>query len=362
MSIPVYTTVHHPRLDARPLRCRCPTLEVDGVGDAGGAEVADVDALGPADAGPGAPAGCARARRTRTWAECGGSSRAAPSTRSPSGGPPCRRAARGRPAGCACRCTSTVPTASSLSANSGCGISFGVRYGEISPAPTNPNVTPPTTARPPSMHPVAGLEVAVPQARHVHVAVGEVGGLGQRAEHRGVLLPDRLLGERAQVRAAVGRQPGRDTGRELPGLVEPPRRCAARCTPGVLRPVQLCEDALRVVRVVEEQKHVAQADQHVRAVAGGGQRVGGAVHIADNVNPHEINIDSGGRRRRSRARVQHARSGGDPCLGEPGRRRRAPRGGAAPGRHAAPQGRRPAPGGTSPPSSSGTRCARSPGG
>src|SRR6202522_2053952 len=33
-------------------RCRWPTLEVDGVGGAGGAEVADVDALGPADAHP----------------------------------------------------------------------------------------------------------------------------------------------------------------------------------------------------------------------------------------------------------------------------------------------------------------------
>src|SRR6202453_2933310 len=33
-------------------RCCWPTLEVDGVGGAGGAEVADVDALGPTDADP----------------------------------------------------------------------------------------------------------------------------------------------------------------------------------------------------------------------------------------------------------------------------------------------------------------------
>ena len=138
----------------------------------------------------------------------------------------------------------------------------------------------------------------------------------------------------------LGRQPGRDPGGELPGLVEPAIHPQRDVLPGVLGAVQLCEDALRMVRVVEEQKHVAEADQHVRAVAGGGERVRGAMHIADYVNPHEINIDSGGRRRRSRARVQHARPGGGPCIGEPGRRCRAPRGRAAPGCHAAPQGRR----------------------
>ena len=38
--------------------------------------------------------------------------------------------------------TSTAPTASSLAAYADCGTSFGVRYGDISPAPTNPKRDP----------------------------------------------------------------------------------------------------------------------------------------------------------------------------------------------------------------------------
>ena len=47
----------------------------------------------------------------------------------------------------------------------------------------------------------------------------------------------------------------------------------------------------RVVRVVKEEQHVAQADQHVGAVPRGGQGVGRAVNVAHHVDPHEITIE-----------------------------------------------------------------------
>ena len=65
------------------------------------------------------------------------------------------------------------------------------------------------------------------------------------------------------------------------------RRCAAPMIPGgVLGAEQLGEDPLGVVVVVDEQQQVAEADQDVGPVARLGQRVGAAVHIADDVDPH----------------------------------------------------------------------------
>ena len=82
-----------------------------------------------------------------------------------------------------------------------------------------------------------------------------------------------------------------DARRQLPGLVEPPRGAQLDVLPGVLGPVELGEYPLRVIGVVQEEQQVAQADQHVRAVSGGGQRVGGTVHVAHHVDSHVININ-----------------------------------------------------------------------
>ena len=58
--------------------------------------------------------------------------------------------------------TSTAPAAiASLAAKAASGISFGVRYGEIRPAPAKPKVKPPTSTRPPSMTWWPGLQVLV---------------------------------------------------------------------------------------------------------------------------------------------------------------------------------------------------------
>jgi hypothetical protein len=73
-------------------------------------------------------------------------------------------------------------------------------------------------------------------------------------------------------------------GPELPGLREAAGGAQLDEAAGVLRAEQVGEDAARVVRVVEEEEEVPQADQGVGAVTGPGQVTGVAVHIADDMD------------------------------------------------------------------------------
>ena len=70
-----------------------------------------------------------------------------------------------------------------------------------------------------------------------------------------------------------------------PGFVEPLGIPQLDEAASLVRAEQVGEDALPVVRVVDEQQQITQADEGVRATRAG-QRIRAAMHIADHVNPH----------------------------------------------------------------------------
>jgi hypothetical protein len=88
------------------------------------------------------------------------------------------------------------------------------------------------------------------------------------------------------VGARVAVKAGPQLRRHRSGLVEPLRRAQRDELLGRLGTEQIGKDALRVVRVVNEQQQVTQADQRVSAVPRCGQRIGPAMHIADHVHSH----------------------------------------------------------------------------
>src|SRR5262249_49762420 len=90
---------------------------------------------------------------------------------------------------------------------------------------------------------------------------------------------------------------GEQAERELPGLVELPRRAQLDVLPGRLGPEQVGEDALAMVVVVEEQQQVTQADQRVGTVGRAGQRICPGVHIAHYVDSHTTTV------RRARGKI-----------------------------------------------------------
>ena len=142
----------------------------------------------------------------------------------------------------------------------------------------------------PVQHLVPGLEVAGPHGRDVDVAVGQVGGLGQRGEQVSVLghgggvdrPPDRAF-----------RQARRQPRGQLPGLVEPLGQPQGQVPLVLLRAEQVGEDAAPVVGVVQEQQQVPQADERVRPAGRGRQRVEPAMDVAHQVNPHAPTLSPG---------------------------------------------------------------------
>ncbi len=118
-----------------------------------------------------------------------------------------------------------------------------------------------------------------PQARDVDVAVGGVRGGGEGGEHLCVLAAYGALDEGVAVQA----------GPELPpegvGLLEAARGAQLDDPVGVLDAEQVGEDPARVVRVVEEEHEVTEADEGVCAVARAGEGLGVAVHVAHDVDP-----------------------------------------------------------------------------
>ena len=206
--------------------------------------MAHVDALGAPDPRPPHEGVMHVPEERVPGLRAAGSPRGARPSRSPGAAPARHRAVRGPPGGCACRARPPCRRHSSFSEYSSGrhlvrrpvgGDQPGADEAERDPVDHRPGAV---------EHLVTGLAEGVPQARDVHVAVGEVGGLGQGIEEGGVLLPDRLLGEGAQVGAAVGGQPGRDAGRERPGLVEPAGGAQVDVLLGVLGAVEIGEDPL----------------------------------------------------------------------------------------------------------------------
>lgn len=133
---------------------------------------------------------------------------------------------------------------------------------------------------------MTGLEVVRPQRRQVDIAVRQVGRLGHRAEQLGVLRPDRVFEYRAGIPVERAPQLLAEDAR----LVEPPGRPQGDQPLGVVRAEQRGEDPAARVLVVQEQHQVAEADQHVGAVTGPGERLDTAVDVADHVNRTRVSV------------------------------------------------------------------------
>jgi hypothetical protein len=158
----------------------------------------------------------------------------------------------------------------------------GRPVGRVQPAAHKPECQAPELHPLPVEYVVPGTQVLAPQLGDVHVAVGQVGGLGQRGEQLRVLagggIPDVLGGIAAELPPEPGGQG--------PRLVEPFRRPQRDELPRRVGAEQVREDSLPVIGVVHEQQQIPEAQQRVRARRRMAQRAGRPVYVAHHVNPH----------------------------------------------------------------------------
>src|SRR6185437_13779794 len=95
---------------------------------------------------------------------------------------------------------------------------------------------------------------------------------------------------RLHVRGRVAAERGPQTGRHLPGLVEPLRGAQRDELFRCLRPEQVGKNPVLVVGVIYKQQQVTKTDEGIRAVGCALERVGAAMHITDHVHPHALTL------------------------------------------------------------------------
>lgn len=146
----------------------------------------------------------------------------------------------------------------------------------------------------------AGPGVLGPEPRHVDVAEGGVGRGGEGGEEVGVLAADRGLDDLLPAGAARV-QLGPEPAAQRAGLVEAAGGAQCDQGVGVGGAEEVGEDAARVVRVVEEEDQVAEADQGVGPVPGRRQVPTVAMDVTDHMHAHGVTLDRVGRRREAGA-------------------------------------------------------------